>query len=422
MAKAHPLFQERRLFEEVNHLEITTPGEANRKLTLDQRNTLILELRDKKHRSFDALAKKLKLEPGQSFNKADVTRTQLAGNEVYATMSAKNLFGKNWANVPVERQWTIVEQLLQEQSPDKLRDFLIEHGLDEDRIDVADKASRILPEGYGRLGATETRLILEQLKRYLDDDGQVITYDRAVKLGLGRHHSDERSEHRLPKLPYYGEILSRHIPPSTQTTGDENEFKWGKITNPTVHIGLRQLQKLLNAIIAVHGRPDQIVVELARELKLNDEEKQKHKDRIRRDTADAIKQSADLLELEQPDNGANRALLKIWQELSPDNFLNRCCPYCGEVISPTMLFSGEAEIDHILPYSRTLDDSASNKVVAHKRCNQSKGKCTPYEKWGPHHDADRWQTISVQVSRLHRSKQWRFGPDAMQRFEEDEGF
>src|SRR3546814_826068 len=44
LSRAHPLFQERRLYEEVNQLEITTPGATNEKLTLDQRDLLIRRL------------------------------------------------------------------------------------------------------------------------------------------------------------------------------------------------------------------------------------------------------------------------------------------------------------------------------------------------------------------------------------------
>src|SRR3546814_16257832 len=44
---------------------------------------------------------------------------------------------------------------------------------------------------------------------------------------------------------------------------------------------------------------------------------------------------------------------------------------------------------------------------------------TPWEAWG---HTERWAIIAEQVSRLHKSKQWRFGPDAMERFEKDGGF
>lgn len=415
LAKAHPLFQERRLYEEVNQLEITTPGEGARKLTLDERNALILELRDKREVSFKRLAQRLKLEPGQSFNKASETRTHLVGDEVRAIMGDKKRFGDGWTHLDRDRQWLIVEQLMEEEDPDALAAFFKAEGIPEERRADVEKAARMLPEGHGRLGPTATRLILEELKR------EVITYDEAVRRALPHHHhSDFRTGEVLPKLPYYGELLTREIPPGTQLPSDPPEKRWGKITNPTVHIGLRQLEKLVNAIIAVHGRPDQIVVELARELKLNEKDKEEHNRRVRKDTAAAIARGEKLRTMGQPDTGANRMLLRMWEELNPGNPLDRRCPYCGGMIGAELLFSGAADIDHIIPYSRSLDDSASNKIVAHRGCNRAKGNRTPYEKWGG--DDERWDAITAQVSRLHRAKQWRFGPDAMARVEKDGGF
>ena len=412
LAKAHPLFQERRLYEEVNQLEVTTPGEANRKLTLDERDRLVRRLGRSKAVSFDSLARELKLEPGQSFNKASETRKELRGDEIRSVMGHKLRFGDAWEHLSRERQWVIVERLMEEENPDILHAFLIDDcGLEEDHAAATAKTS--LPEGHGRLGPTATAMILDELKK------EVITYDEAVRRA-GWHHSDDPTGEVLPQLPYYGELLTREIPPGTQDPNDPVEKRWGKITNPTVHIGLRQLEKLVNAIIAVHGRPDEIVVELARELKLNEKDKEEHNRRIRRDTAAAQGRSRKLTEEGFADTGANRMLLRLWEDLNPANPLDRRCPYCGESIGMRMLFAGEADIDHVIPYSRSLDDSAGNKVVAHRHCNRAKGNKTPYEKWGG--DEERWQTISTQVARLDKRKQWRFGPDAMARVEKDGGF
>jgi CRISPR-associated endonuclease Csn1 len=412
LPRAHPLFQERRLYEEVNQLEITTPGEPSRKLTLDERDRLILKLKSVKSASFASLAKLLRLEPGQSFNKASDSRTQLAGDEVYATMSDKKRFGAKWAHLGRDRQWIVIERVMEEEDPEALNTFLTgDCGLDQDHAEAVAKAS--LPELYGRLGPTASERILSELKK------EVITYDEAVRR-CGWDHSDFRTGEILPQLPYYGELLTREIPPGTQDPADPPEKRWGKITNPTVHIGLRQLEKLVNAIIAVHGRPDQIVVELARELKLNEKDKEEHNKRIRRDTDAAIARGKKLEEEGFADTGANRMLLRLWEELNPGNPLDRRCPYCGEPIGMRQLFTDEADVDHIVPYSRSLDDSASNKVVAHRSCNRAKANRTPYERWG--HDEDRWETISAQVARLHKSKQWRFAPDAMERVEKDGGF
>ncbi|RZM04986.1 MAG: type II CRISPR RNA-guided endonuclease Cas9, partial [Sphingomonas sp.] len=149
LAKAHPLFQQRRLYEEVNQLEVTTPGEADRKLTLDERDLLVRRLGQSKAVAFDSLAKLLKLDPGQSFNKASATRTQLAGDEVRAVLGDKKRFGTAWEHLDRDRQWVIVERLQEEEDPDALHAFLTEHGLDEAHAAATAKAS--LPEGYGRL-------------------------------------------------------------------------------------------------------------------------------------------------------------------------------------------------------------------------------------------------------------------------------
>ncbi|HEV2569393.1 type II CRISPR RNA-guided endonuclease Cas9 [Sphingomonas sp.] len=412
IAKAHPLFQERRLYEEVNQLEITTPGEPSRKLKLDERDRLILKLRGVKAASFDSLGRLLKLEPGQSFNKASETRTQLAGDEVHAVMADRKRFGDRWVHLSRDEQWTVVERVMEEEDPDALHAWLVgQWGLSKEQADAVGRAN--LPEGFGRLGPTATARILDELKK------DVCTYSEAVER-CGWHHSDDRTGEILARLPYYGELLTREIPPGSFDPADPPEKRWGKITNPTVHIGLRQLEKLVNAIIDVHGRPDQIVVELARELKLNEKDKEEHNRRIRRDTAAAESRGRKLEEEGVSNTGANRALMRIWEELNPANPIDRRCPYCGEPIGMRMLFSGEADIDHIIPYSRSLHDSAGNKVVAHRSCNRAKGNRTPYEKWG--HDPERWGIISAQAARLHKSKQWRFGPDAMARVEKDGGF
>lgn len=412
LAKAHPLFQQRRLYEEVNQLRIVCPGAPDRALTIDERDKLIMRLRDKKKVSFDSLAKLIKLGDGERFNKADENRKDLIGDEVRAELSDKKRFGPRWAHFSLEEQWNIISQIIDEQDAKALHDWLkTNYALDDATADEVAKAS--LPEGYGRFGETATKLLLEALK------ADIVTYDKAAQ-AAGFHHSDHRKDEALHHLPYYGKILTRDIAPGKTEYGDDDERRYGKITNPTVHIGLRQLEKLVNAIIDRYGRPDQIVVELARELKLNEKERENHKRRIYKDTLAAKARSEQLHELGTADTGSNRALLRSWEELNPNNPLDRRCPYCAQPIGITQLFSSQVDIDHIIPYSRSLDDSGDNKIVSHRACNRAKGNLTPYEKWG--HDEKKWDLISAQVARMKESKQWRFGPNAMARLENDEGF
>lgn len=412
LPKAHPLFQLRRLYEEVNQLRIISPGAPDRLLTKDQRDMLIIKLKGKKKVSFATLGKFIKLGDGERFNKESENRKDLAGDEVWAELADKKCFGSRWSQFSLDEQWRIIKKIRDEEAPEALHGWLTSnYALDDSTAKTI--ASISLPEGYGRFGETATRFLLDALR------SDVITYAQATKQA-GFHHSDRRTGEFLPYLPYYGEILAQDIAPGSEKYGDERERHFGKVTNPTVHIGLRQLEKLVNTIIDRYGRPDQIVVELARELKLNGKEREDHKRRIKKDTDAAQARALKLKDFGIADTGSNRALLRCWEELNPDNPLDRRCPYCAAPVSIKQLFSDEVDIDHIIPYSRSLDDSADNKVVAHRSCNRVKGNATPYEKWG--HDEAQWELISSQVARMKKSKQWRFGPDAMVKINKDGGF
>ncbi len=411
IAKAHPLFQQRRLYEEVNQLEIEIAGASSRKLTMDERDALIMKLQNSKKVTFKSLAKTLKLASGERFNKESENRKDLLGDEVRAAMNAKKCFNGQWGAFSTQDQLAIIHQLTEEENTEKLLHWLMEqHQLDAET--ATNIANVRLPEGYGRFGIMATQMLLKELKQ------EVITYAEAAKRA-GFNHSDQRTGKNITQLPYYGEILTRDIAPGKEEYRDDTERQYGKITNPTVHIGMNQLRKLINAIIKIHGRPDYIYVELARELKLNDKQKAEQNRRIKRNT-DAAKARGEILEsMGQRDNGGNRMLLRLWEELNPKNALDRRCPYCGEQVTIEMLMNSEADVDHIIPYSKCLDDGAANKIICHSHCNREKGQQTPWGRWGK---TDRWPIIQAQVARMHTSKQWRFGPNAMEKVEKDGGF
>ena len=61
---------------------------------------------------------------------------------------------------------------------------------------------------------------------------------------------------------------------------------------------------------------------------------------------------------------------------------NRRCVYTGKTISRRMLFSDEVEIEHILPFTQSLDDSPANLTVSLRGANRDKGKRTPHAAFG----------------------------------------
>lgn len=422
LAKAHPLFQRRRLLEEINALRIVRAGANPEPLTLEQRNVLYLRLKDSKTANFDALRNKtLKLDPDARFNKESENRKDLKGDEVAAELGATKRFGKRWQHLSDEARWEIVSRIRAQESDED--EAMLVAWLRETHKLTAEQANAVagarLPEGFGRFGETATKKLIDALT------AEVIVYSEAVeKAGLG-HHSDFRTGKIFtdgkgrPALPYYGVPLERQIMPGTGDPSDPEEMRVGRLTNPTVHIGLNQLRRVVNALIRRYGPPEQVAIELARELKLDEERKREINARNRQHREAAVKRSEKLGEIGIADKGGNRALLKLWEELNPDNVLDRRCVYTGKLISIDMLFSGAVEVDHILPFSATLDDSNGNRLLCMREANREKRKRSPYEAFGHRDD---WEEIAARAARLPREKRWRFEPDAMSRFDAQGGF
>lgn len=414
LAKAHPLFQDRRLYETVNALRVVQDGLADRMLTLDERDALILLLRSKKTASFKTLRNALKLGRDQRFSLERGNAKGLEGDTLGIDM--RKAFGDDWVKLSVDNQWAIINVLRKaENTKDLLAQLQREFEMNTDQAkSVADVK---LPDGYGRLGLSATRKITDLLKY------NVTMYSEAASEIYGSH-SDGATGEVFDELPYYGEILQRHVIPGSHDENQHDKIKdaaeyWGRITNPTIHIGLNQLRHLINDILRVYGKPDQIVVELARDLKNSEEKKKEINREIKKLTDDAIKRGEKIQELGFKNTGETRVRLRLW-EASHTDATKRCCPYCGKAIGIKSLFDGSTDIDHILPYSRTLDDSIANKVVCHQECNREKRNKSPFEAWA--HIPERWEAISINLKNIAKNKAWRFGPDAMERFEGEKGF
>lgn len=419
LPKAHPLFQAFRLYKEVNELALVGEDQQARKLSIDQRDTLIRKLRSAKTTSFKALRSALKLGSEFRFNKESETRDKLLGDEIYVSMIDPKCFGPCWATFGTDRQWQILSKLREEEDPVELHAWLVGNcGLDDEQTKAVAKLH--LPEGFGRLGPTALEALTDALKTETYDDGTVITEAEAARR-CGYNHSDKSDPnfegHDL--LPNYQEVLERHIPPGTGNPDDVYDVFKGRITNPSVHIALNQLRRVVNELIKIHGRPDRIAIELGRDLKLSDKQKEEVDRLIRKNTREAEERSKKLAELGQADTGYNRLRLKLWEELNKDQPLNRVCIYSGEPITASMVFTAEVDVDHILPYSKSLDDSEANKILCLTKANRQKRNRAPADvtEW-----ASRYGDILARAGTLPRNKRWRFARDAIEKFADEEGF
>ncbi len=143
-----------------------------------------------------------------------------------------------------------------------------------------------------------------------------------------------------------------------------NWAKLGKrITSPVVRRTLSQMHKVYNAMVYRYGCPDRVHLEIGRELKKSPDDIA----RIKRE----IEKNKKANEEAYKEYGKHFNKYKLYMEQSGQ------CIYCGKKLEAGLWDA--YEIDHILPYSRSLDNSQSNKVLVCRDCNQRKGNKTPYE-------------------------------------------
>lgn len=417
---ALPIQQDFRILQELANLRLTHKTNANvsRRLTLTERDSIYAALKRSEKVTFKRIRILLKIEDIWSFNLESEKRDHLKGDIVSVRLSRESAFGKRWYDGlgDVERQ-NIVLKLLDEEDPLEIVRIGVEvWNLTPDEAEkVADTP---LPDGYGRLGLKALSRIVPILKERADKDGGPIGFAEAVQAADYTHHSDFRDGELLEELPYYGEALQRYTAQVRSDSAPAWEREFGRLANPTVHIGLNQLRKLVNALIEKYGAPEEIVVELARDLKRSLEEREEvqrqqtenqKKNDLRRETIDEIQKSQP--GWKPPRDAILR--LRLWEELDATNVTNRRCIYTGKVISRRMLFSEEVEIEHILPFTQSLDDSPANLTVSLLAANRDKGNRTPFDAFGHSPNGYDWDAIMLRVSTLPRNKQWRFRPDAL---------
>lgn len=157
---------------------------------------------------------------------------------------------------------------------------------------------------------------------------------------------------------------------------DKNELR-----QPVVEKILNQMINVVNAIIDRYGKPDEIRIELARELKQSREERNKSFKYLSQRTKENQEIEERLMEYGLRPTRNNIIKWRLYHEINnEDKKIHAICVYCGQPISLTAAIKGEeVDIEHIIPRSLLYDDSQGNKTLAHRKCNADKGDMTAYD-------------------------------------------
>ncbi|TRX39250.1 type II CRISPR RNA-guided endonuclease Cas9 [Flavobacterium restrictum] len=395
-----------RIWQWVNTVEYN-----GKKINQIEKEKLIEQLLSFDKIEFKKLRKAIGKESAEfKFNYKDDDK--IVGTHTISNLSNKKFFAKKWFDFSEKEQEDIWHVLYFFDSKSNLKDYAIKNwNFSEEQAIAISKFN--VKDGYASLSRKAIGNILPFLQ-------QGYTYDVAVVMGgikntfgdKWQNNTAENNQKQLDLIDNVYDIVRAKISGGFIDTikdllrkdfqFDDKQLKKlyhhsvtidvtalleklpvGKnadkeiqaIRNPIVITALFELRKLVNELIEEHGQLDEIKVEMARDLKISKSQRNK----IRRDQKrlerenDRVKSEVEKYTRVSHDNILK---FKLWEECK------QTCPYTGVTIPVSKLFTGEVQIEHIHPWSRSLNDSFNNKTLCYADENRRKGDKTPFEFYG----------------------------------------
>ncbi len=359
-------YQRFRLLQAVNHLRVLDANKVERQLTPDQRAALIARLETEKDLNFKRARKLLGIPEEYKFSIEEGGETKFKGDAVAAQFSTH--VGAAWTSAAPEFRAALVEVLAAATTDEEAAQVLQNRcGLTPDAArGAAEQIS--LPSGYASLSLKALRAVLPYLEQ-----------------GLSVQEARQAAGLQIVRTSPVFDLL----PPV-----NDPDKAGIDVYNPAVKRSLTEMRKVVNAVVREWGKPDEIHIETARELRKTKEQRQKdvkiNRDREKDNEAAElqVKQEAGLTKVGR-------------REIEITKLYHECggiCPYSGKPLgglSSILNGTGHVHVEHIIPRSYSLDDSYGNLTLATVEANAEKGNRTPWEAFGG--DETRWNEIIERV-------------------------
>jgi CRISPR-associated endonuclease Csn1 len=361
IAKARLEYQQFRYLQDINSLKYFDPNtEQWIKLTQQDKQTLKPLFETSEKLTFAALRKVLGLQKGTKFN-LEIDTKHLKGNTTFVTIHGVL---PQWDSFDEQEKQDLVEDLLSIKKKSALKQRLMTHW----KLSGEQALQLCLLEfepGYGNHSLKAIKKLLPHL-----DKGLIYSKAREAA-GYGKEDKELNPQDKLG------------VPP--------------ELPNPIVNKGLHELRRVVNALIAEYGKPDIIRIEMARDLEMNTEKynnfirQQRINTKLNERANEAFRGVQTDLNASKYPSRDQKIKYRLWLDQ------NHCCAYSGKTISLKTLFSADIEIDHILPYSLSLDDSYINKVICFAKENQLKGQKTPKDAFAG--NEEKWNQITQALTK-----------------------
>ena len=426
-------FEQFRVWQWVNTVEYN-----GKKISQDEKEKIADFLYANEKPDFKKIRKVIGKESAEfKFNYKDDDR--IVGTHTISNLSNKKYFGKKWFEFSEKEQEDIWHVLYFFDSKSNLKEYAIKNwNFTEEQAEAISKfnvkdgyaslsrkaISNILP--FFKLGFTyDVSVVLGGIKNVFGADWEKLSDEKRNFLidnveGIVRSKTKggfidiikdilrndyNISDHQLRRLYHHSATIDVTELVEKLPLGKDADKEIQQIKNPIVITALFELRKLVNELIDEHGKIDEIKVEMARDLKISKSQRskiRKEQNRLEREN-DRVK-----LEVLKYTNLSHDNILKfkLWEECK------RTCPYTGLSIPINELFTNKWQIEHIHPWSKSLNDSFSNKTLCLGTENIKKGNKTPFEFYG--NDEANWSAIKERALKLFSfTKQY---PDSYNKF------
>ncbi len=430
LPRMHRIAEERRIYEQINNIRFKTRSEEYT-LTKDMRDALVT-----------------KVMHGEDLNKTTIKKyIKPFFNECIFSVNmkdAKKIAGfshiKAFAEIPVWKTLSqaeqdtllafIAEPRIEPENPQSClmsEDDFLEECVERLKLNGTDAIQRfsrciaMLPKERTSLGFTASTRILAKLKEgCLVKDAKGIDRWRPVSqreaADMCGYKAEEEKKRAIAgtycQLPYYGEILRHDVSPVHPwhtKSASENESRFGRVPNPVVHVVLNQLRKVINEIIALYGKPQQIHVEFAREFGMSAKKREELIKKQEENTKKNERIDKELRNLGLVTIRKNRIKYRLWLEQGQTDI------YTGEPIQATEFH--RYEIDHIIPQALGGTDTYANLALTNANSNGVKDNSFAYD-FIQNNYPQNWEQIFKKISdkKYPQNKAWRFMSSAEEKF------
>ena len=371
--KATYTFEYFKLLQTLNHIKIITTSinenhersTEKRELTCEEKEKIKNLLLSKTTVNFYDIRKELNLSNYSRFNlvtyKSSIDFSDESNKEIEKNRKLKefesynkiktalNHVEKNYiTKISIEDLDVIGYALTVYKNDDKRIEYIVNNS----KTVTEEAIKELLPLSFSKVG----NLSLKAMKKIIPELEKGLTYDKAVD----NVYEDFRGSINTTKK---SKLSLKDLEQS--------------ISNPVVRRGISQAIKVLNAITlkynSIYGKPDVVIIELAREMGKNFQDRNKIK-KLQEENMNKNDKALEVIkEYKTNPTGQDIVKYKLWQEQQ------NICIYSGKNISIQDLFTEAVDVDHIVPYSMCFDDLYNNKVLVLASENRQKGNRVPYE-------------------------------------------